>query len=158
MDRKLYSFIGWFIVFQLIAWFIGWSTQSSVAGWYQTLNKSPLTPPDVVFPIVWFCLYSMIALAGWLIWQGRDKQDSKVALRFYVAQLVLNWLWMPAFFYFQNVILGFYILVAVTCCTLATIVATQKQFRWSSWLLIPYFLWLVFACYLISYIWLYNAA
>ena len=36
--------------------------------WYNRLDKSPLTPPNYVFPVVWTALYSLMAIGGWRVW------------------------------------------------------------------------------------------
>ena len=38
--------------------------------WYETLNKPSWTPPNWLFPIAWTVLYTMIAIAGWKVWQN----------------------------------------------------------------------------------------
>src|SRR5919206_399403 len=56
------------------------------------------TPPNWAFGVVWSVLYTLIALAGWLVWLERRRADTRVALSCYVAQFVLNALWPPVFF------------------------------------------------------------
>lgn len=81
----------WILVFQAIGYFLGTITQANIATWYPTLHKSSLTPPAIVFPIVWSILYTMIAISGWSLWQHRQQPQAKTALGFYCAQIVLDW-------------------------------------------------------------------
>lgn len=156
MMKKMLSIMSWILVFQLIGFFIGYSTQDSVSTWYQSLNKSSLTPPGVIFPIAWSILYTMIALSGWSLWQQRKHPKAKIALGFYVAQMLLNWAWSPLFFNYHLIALSFYCLIAITLLTLITILLTKQHFKFSSLMLVPYFIWLLFASYLNGVIWVLN--
>ena len=146
----------WIVVFQVVGFFIGKMTDVNIATWYQTLNKSILTPPEIVFPIIWSLLYVMIALAGWSLWQNRNKSGAKLALFFYVIQVVMNWFWTPIFFKFHLIALGFFWIIAIALFTFITIMLTWRQFKFSACMLLPYLFWLIFASYLNWAIWVLN--
>lgn len=155
MTKKILRLIGWIFIFQLIGYILGHITQVNMA-WYQTLHKSNLTPPGFVFSIVWIILYVMIALAGWWLWQQRRKPNAKVVLLFYWAQMLMNWAWTPLFFYFHFISLSFYWIISITILTLITLIISKDKFKFSSMMLIPYFLWLLFAGYLNGVILMLN--
>jgi len=148
--------IVWILVFQIIGYFLGAISQVNSATWYQTLNKSSLTPPAIVFPIVWSILYAMIAISGWYLWQHRQQPQAKTALGFYSAQMVLNWAWSPLFFNFHLIAVSFYCIILIAFLTLITILRTKNNFKFSSIMLIPYFIWLIFAGYLNGVLWMLN--
>ena len=156
MLKKLTGIIGWIISFQLISFFLGHITQVDVATWYQTLHKSSLTPPGIVFPIVWSILYVMIALSGWSLWQHRKEPKAKMALVFYSIQMILNWSWSPLFFNFHLIGLSFCCIIFIALFTLITIFLTKKNYKLSSYMLIPYFTWTIFAGYLNGALWMLN--
>jgi benzodiazapine receptor len=156
MLKKLMGIIVWILVFQTIGYFLGTMSQVNSATWYQTLHKSSLTPPAIVFPIVWSILYAMIALSGWYLWQHRHHLKAKTALGFYSAQMVLNWAWSPLFFNFHLIAASFYCIILITLLTLITILLTKNNFKLSSMMLIPYFIWLIFASYLNGVLWMLN--
>ena len=156
MLKKMLAMFIWILVFQLIGYYIGSITQSNIDTWYLTLHKSSLTPQAIVFPIVWSILYAMIAISGWSLWQHRRKAGARTALKFYAAQMVLNWAWSPLFFNLHLISLSFYCIILITLLTLITILLTKKHFKLSSVLLIPYFIWLIFASYLNGAIWILN--
>ena len=156
MLKKSWSMLVWILVFQLIGYGIGAITQVDIATWYQTLHKSNLTPPAIVFPIVWSLLYIMIALSGWSLWQQRTKPKAKLALGFYSAQMVLNWAWSPLFFNFHLIALSFYCIILMILLTLITILLTKNHFKFSSFMLVPYLIWLIFAAYLNGVVWMLN--
>lgn len=156
MSIKVKGALVWIIVFQAIGYLLGRFTQDNVITWYSTLNKSSLTPPDIVFPIVWFILYCMLAVAGYLLWQHRHESKGRLALGFYFSQLLLNWAWTPLFFYFHWVGISLLCLVAIIILTLLTIFIARNTYRLSAILMVPYFIWLLFAGYLNAMVWILN--
>jgi benzodiazapine receptor len=156
MLKRLMAIICWILVFQLIGYVLGNITQANTVTWYQNLHKSSLTPPDIVFPIVWSILYAMISLSGWSLWENHKNRKAKIALGFYSAQMILNWAWSPLFFNFHLIALSFYCIISITLLTLITILLTKNHFKFSSIMLIPYFIWLIFASYLNGALWMLN--
>lgn len=158
MSIKVKGALLWIMVFQIIGYCLGMITQYDIVSWYPTLRKSTLTPPDIVFPIVWFILYCMLAVSGYVLWQYRHQPKAKLALVFYVLQILLNWAWAPLFFYFHWIGVSFFCITAIIILTLITILITCKTYKLSCVLLIPYFIWLLFAGYLNAVIWILNAS
>ena len=158
MPIKVKGALLWIVVFQLIGYYLGMITQHDIASWYPTLHKSTLTPPDIVFPIVWSILYCMLAVSGYALWQYRHQPKAKLALVFYGFQIILNWAWTPLFFYFHWIGVSFFCITAIIIFTLITIFLTRKTYKLSCALLIPYFIWLLFAGYLNAMIWILNAS
>ena len=156
MLKKLMGIIVWILIFQIIGYCLGAISQVNSATWYQTLHKSSLTPPAIVFPIVWSILYAIIAISGWYLWQHRQQPQAKTALGVYSAQMVLNWAWSPLFFNFHLIAVSFYCIILIALLTLITILLTKNNFKFSSIMLIPYFIWLIFASYLNGVLWMLN--
>jgi benzodiazapine receptor len=156
MLKKLLGMFIWILAFQLIGYFLGHITQANIDTWYGALDKSNLTPPAIVFPVVWSILYAMIALSGWSLWQQRQQPKAKIALGFFSAQMILNWSWSPLFFNFHLIALSFYCIILIALLTLITIFLTKNKFKLSSIMLVPYFIWLLFASYLNGVIWMLN--
>ena len=148
--------IVWILIFQIIGYCLGAISQVNSTTWYQTLHKSSLTPPAIVFPIVWSILYAIIAISGWYLWQHRQQPQAKTALGFYSAQMVLNWAWSPLFFNFHLIAVSFYCIILIALLALITILLTKNNFKFSSIMLIPYFIWLIFASYLNGVLWMLN--
>ena len=63
------------IIFCLIIGFISSMFQTeSMISWYPTLEKSVLTPPGFVFPIVWTLLYICIGISlAYILLQKPEK-------------------------------------------------------------------------------------
>ena len=69
--------------------------------WYPTLEKSSLTPPNAVFPLVWTLLYILTGLSMGLVLLADDRRKYKVLLLF-AFQLGLDSLWCYLFFICQS--------------------------------------------------------
>lgn len=148
--------MGWIIIFQLIGYGLGQITKMNLTTWYGALHKSSLTPPSIVFAIVWSILYTMIAISGYYLWEYRKHPKAKLAFGFYSAQMILNWAWTPLFFNFHLITVSFYCIILISLLTLITILLTRNNFKISSILLAPYFMWLLFAGYLNGVILMLN--
>lgn len=158
MPIKVRGALLWVVFFQLMGYCLGKITQQDILSWYPTLHKSILTPPDIVFPIVWFILYCMIAVSGYSLWQYRHQQKAQIALVFYGLQVLLNWSWTPLFFYFHWIGASLFCITMIIIFTLITIIITRNTYKLSCIMLIPYFIWLIFAGYLNAIIWILNAS
>ncbi len=67
-------------------------------GWYRLLRKSPLTPPDRTFSLVWPVLYGLGALSAWRVARTEDSPARSRALALWGTQLACNAAWTPLFF------------------------------------------------------------
>ena len=116
--------------------------------WYYSLNKSPLTPPAAVFPIAWTILYIMIALSLFFYIKDGLRQEKIIPLVIFITQIILNLLWTPVFFESHDIKLAFFIIIALIILVFVNIILFYKKSKTAAFLLIPYFLWLIFAAYL----------
>ena len=127
----------------------GQVTKTSCHGWYKTIHKSILTPPNLTFPIVWTVLYLMIAIALWrLLSAGTNKTRLKKALFYFGLQMLLNFLWTPVFFGLHSPWLGLIVIILLWISIGMTLITMYPQVKEGAFLLIPYFLWVSFALYL----------
>jgi len=154
---KYYGLLAvWIVSLLVISSMIGFFTNSTVDTWYTTLNRSPLTPPNYVFGIVWNILYAMIATSGWLIWTSKDFPQLQFIKKLYVSQLLLNWSWTPLFFGYQWVGVALVCLAIIVILVAMLIIKAYKKLTVAALLLLPYWRWLLFAGYLNFYIWQNN--
>lgn len=119
--------------------------------WYPFIIKSPLTPPGIVFVIVWSVLYLLMGISAGLVWKA-DKLYSWVLVLLFIVQLVLNLMWSFCFFYMQSPLLGFAVLAVLFLFVLLYVIGCYGQNKWASIINIPYLLWLLFAGYLNLYV------
>lgn len=146
----------WVIGFQAVSSSIGMLTSSNIDGWYKGLEKSALTPPDIVFPIVWTALYVMVALAGWLIFRNSDGGRGHSAKIFYALYVFLNWGWSFVFFEFHFICAGFFWILAVNVANIGVIYKSWTFSRAAAFLMLPPLIWTSFAAYLNYAIWVLN--
>ncbi len=124
--------------------------------WYAALDKPAWTPPGWVFGPAWTLLYTMMAVAAWLVWLRGGFGARRVELTAYLVQWFLNALWTPLFFGLQ---LPGWALVDIVLLWLAaalTMILFFRARRLAGWLLVPYLLWLGFATALNAAIWQMN--
>lgn len=146
-----------FILLCLIVEIVGnYWTKETVSTWYPTLTKPSWTPPDWIFGPVWTCLYIMIAISGWLIYQAEYSPKRTVALILYGSQLALNFIWSFLFFSLRNPALGLIDIILLCTLILLTIIKAWPVSRLASLLLIPYLAWVTYATTLNMGIWLLN--
>lgn len=117
---------------------------------YNTLTKPPLSPPGVLFPIVWTILFILMVISVYLV-----KED-KEAVRYYFIQLIVNALWTPIFFGLKAYLLSFIWLIILIVLVVIMLDKFKEINKTSVYLNIPYLIWLVFALYLNAGIFLLN--
>jgi translocator protein len=100
---------------------------------------------------VWTVLYTSMAVAAWLVWRTPPSAQRASALRAYAVQLALNAVWSPAFFGLGSMIgapglwIALVIIVALNFAILATIFRFADVNLVATWLLVPYWIWALFA-------------
>lgn len=130
-------------------------TNSSIEGWYQTLNKPSWNPPGWLFGPVWILLYFLMGIACYLLWKSNSPLKKKL-LTLYAVQLLLNGLWSPAFFGMESLLLGLSIIVPLWILIVTCVLEFRKANSTASTLMIPYLLWVTFATTLNTAIWWLN--
>ncbi|MBM3455025.1 MAG: tryptophan-rich sensory protein [Bacteroidetes bacterium] len=123
--------------------------------WYLSLKKSPFTPPSWVFPIVWTILYAFIIVSGIIFLMNRGKIRS-YGFFYYCVAWILNLAWSPFFFKWARPDLSFVIVVAMLIFIALNVREFYAISKLSSYLLIPYLVWVSFATYLNGYIVVFN--
>jgi benzodiazapine receptor len=135
----------------------GWATFQSVQTWYLTINKPSFNPPSWLFGPVWSVLYTLMAIAFWLVWKTKDMPSKTFAMQLFLIQLALNLLWSFLFFYFKTPFWAFLEIILMWTTILFTIIYFYKINPWSAYILIPYLLWVGFATILNGSIWILNS-
>ena len=113
---------------------------------YNDLIKPTLSPPGIVFPIVWTIIYLLIGISYTLLKEKREV--TKETKQLYYTQLVFNYLWTFIFFVFRLRLLSVLWIIILDVLVIVMTYQFYKQNKLSGILLIPYILWLIFATYL----------
>ncbi|GGG66656.1 TspO/MBR family protein [Edaphobacter dinghuensis] len=109
------------------------------------LRKHGFAPANHLLVPAWIVLYSCMALAAWLIWRRPESRLRSRALALFSIQLILNFMWMMDFFYYQVVGPSLFILLVLWATVLLTTVLFWRLRHLTAYLLAPYLAWLAFA-------------
>jgi tryptophan-rich sensory protein len=132
-------------------------TYGSLDTWYVGLEQPALTPPNWLFPPVWFTLFSLAGLGAWLVSRSDATRRAKgLAFAAFGLQLALNVGWTVTFFGANGIGPGLVLVVALWVAVLANAVANARVDRRAGLALVPYLLWVGFAAYLNYEFWRLN--
>lgn len=116
--------------------------------WYSELVKPAFTPPAQIFVSAWTILYILMFISFLTYIFKPSVLNKKLGYMYFFIQLFLNLIWSPVFFYFKNIGLALLILILLDLFVILTIKHFYNILSISGMLLIPYFLWIIFATYL----------
>ncbi len=124
------------------------------AGFYRALVRPSWAPPGWLFGPVWVTLYTLMGVAGWLVWRtGRGRRRP---LGWFAIQLILNAAWTPVFFGLHSLGGGLVVIVLLELAILGTIRAFARRSPVAAALLVPYAAWTGFAGVLNAVLWAAN--
>lgn len=126
---------------------------------YEELATPPLSPPSILFPIVWTVLYVLMGVSAALIYntpvpEGSNQKEK--ALFTYALSLFVNFSWSLFFFGERAFLFSFFWLLLLWVLVLKTILQYREINPTAALLQIPYLLWITFAGYLNLGIYLLN--
>ncbi len=130
------------------------TSQGVSSDWYAELNKAPWTPPGWMFGMAWTTI--MICFAFYMSFLWPKVTDKIVLIVLFIVQWVLNVCWNPAFFYFHHIQFGLGIIVLLTFIVGYFLVTYWPVLKIKSFLIVPYFIWLLVATSLNGYIAMAN--
>ena len=134
----------------------GWLTREGTKLYNETVTQPPLSPPSIVFPIVWAILFALMGISAARIYLCPPSAIRTKSLRIYSLQLAFNFFWSIIFFNLQNFSLAFFWLLALWALIIWMILSFKKIDRTAAWLQVPYLLWVTFAAYLNFGVWMLN--
>lgn len=112
---------------------------------YGMLSRPEWAPPSTVFGPVWTALYTLMAIAAWLVWRERKVVDVRMPLGLFVVQLALNSLWSWLFFAWQRGDVARLEIVVLLIAIALTIVTFWRVRPLAAVLLLPYIAWVAYA-------------
>lgn len=134
----------------LLLGFMSGQLAGSAAGhpWLGSLEKPAFYPPAVVFPVVWTVLYVMMGVALAMVVAARGARGRRAAVLAFILQMVLNLAWSPLFFGAHQLTLSLALLFLLSLAVLLTIMLFARVRGAAALLMLPYFIWVLFAVYL----------
>ena len=150
------NYVFWIVITEAVGFVSGLLTRQGTEIYKNTITKPPLSPPAIVFPIVWAILYALMGFCAARVSLTPPSKDRRCAIYFYIAQLAFNFFWSIIFFNLQAFLFAFFWLVALWILIFLTIRAFRKVDELAGNLMIPYLIWVSFAGYLNLGVWLLN--
>lgn len=152
---QVVGLVGWLVLCFLAA-AIGSLGSMDAPSFYGQLQQPQWAPPPSVFGPVWSLLYTLMAIAAWLVWREGGFKAQRLALGVFLAQLALNALWSWTFFAWQLGAVSLANIVVLLALIGVTIALFWRVQRWAAALLVPYLLWVGFATALNFTLWRMN--
>jgi tryptophan-rich sensory protein len=149
--------VGWILLAQAAGVLGSVFTYSTLDTWYIGLEQPALTPPNWLFPPVWFVLFSLAGVGAWLVSRSDARPRAKrVAFAAFGLQLLLNVVWTVTFFGANGIAPGLVAIVALWLAVLVNVVANGRVDWRAGAALVPSLLWVGFATYLNYEFWRLN--
>ncbi|MFL0503377.1 TspO/MBR family protein [Kocuria rhizophila] len=121
---------------------LGGLASSNAQEVYGNLELPFFAPPAWLFGPAWAVFYTLIAVAGWLVFRARGFS---FPLYLWAAQLVLNALWTPLFFGAELYWLAFVDIATLWVAVVWCVAVFWKVNRLAAGLMVPYLGWVTFA-------------
>jgi tryptophan-rich sensory protein len=153
---RWFAFFFWFALCFAVAGIGGRWTTAEIAGWYRTLNRPTIAPPNWLFGPVWTVLYGLMAFAAWRVWLAAPSPARNLALALFLAQLALNLAWTWIFFRQHAVGAALIEVIALWAAIAVTMLAFRRVEPRAGWLMAPYLAWVTFASVLNAAFWRLN--
>lgn len=151
---KVYAL--WIALAEAVGALSGWLTRDGMEIYKAELVKPPLSPPGIVFPIVWALLFAAMGAGAARVFMAPDSPGRKRGLRLFLIQLAFNFFWSIIFFNLRSFGLAFVWLVILWLLILWMTLTYREVDRYAAWLQVPYLLWVAFAGYLNLGVWMLN--
>lgn len=136
----------------IIGGVIGLIISSSID--YNSLQKPPLSPTSILFPIVWTILYLLMGISYGII-DSKSLIEPKTKI-IYSLQLFVNATWSLIFFTLKRRLFAFIWIIILDVLVIVMIIDFFKKNKTAGLLQIPYLLWIIFASYLNLGVYLLN--
>ena len=146
----------WLFVCFAVAGVSGSWTASEVPGWYKTLVRPSIAPPNWVFAPVWTMLYALMAVAAWRVWLEAPSPLRNWGLVLFALQLALNFAWSLLFFKMHALGAALAEVAVLWLAIGATTLVFARVSPMAAWLMAPYLAWVSFASILNGAFWRLN--
>mgnify|MGYP002624580743 CR=1 FL=1 len=154
--RKWIPYAAFILVSEAVGGLSAWLTRDGMELYRTAIVKPPLSPPGIVFPIVWGVLYLLMGIGAARIYKTPPGRDRTQCLILFFVQLGFNFLWSLLFFNLEAFGFAFVWLAALWALIIWMTLSFRELDRPAAWMQLPYILWVLFAGYLNYGVWLLN--
>ena len=156
ISEKWKNYGYWILFAEAAGALSGWLSREGAQAFSETAAQPPLSPPAILFPIVWTVLYLLMGIGAARVSQTVPSSERSKGLNLFVFQLVVNFFWSLIFFNLQAFGFAFFWLLLLWMLILTMTLTFRKIDLLAAKLQIPYLLWLTFAAYLNAGVWYLN--
>ena len=156
MNKKRNTYLFWILLTEAVGLLSGLLSRTGTLDFSQSASQPPLSPPAILFPIVWTVLYALMGFGAARIRLSPPSPEGKRGINLFITQLIVNFFWSLIFFNAQAYGFAFLWLLLLWGLVLWMILTWRKIDPLAAKLQIPYLLWLTFAAYLNFGVWLLN--
>lgn len=137
---------------------LGGLASIEASSFYELLRQPAWAPPSWLFGPAWTLLYTMMAVAAWLLWRRGPWRVMAVPLGLYLLHLPVNALWSWTFFVGRSGLWATLHILVLLAMILALVVLSWSRRRAAALLLMPYLAWVSYATMLCVVLWWLNPA
>ena len=98
MKRNLKTYLFWILLSLGVGALSGFLSREGTELYSAVIEKPPLSPPAILFPVVWSILYVLMGISASRIYLSPDSPSRLHGLNLFIIQLVVNFFWSLIFF------------------------------------------------------------
>ena len=154
--QKIKIYTIWILISEAVGALSAFLTRNNMDIYSTSIIQPPLSPPAILFPIVWGILYALMGFSAARIYLSAPSAERSRGINLFITQLVINFFWSLIFFNAQAFGFAFIWLLLLWFLVLLMILTFRKTDPLAAYLQIPYLIWLTFAAYLNAAVWYLN--
>lgn len=150
------TYLFWIGLAETVGLLSGLLSRTATASFGASALQSPLSPPAIVFPIVWTILYALMGIGAARIRLAPASTQRSRSMNLFITQLIVIFFWSLIFFNAGAYGFALIWLLLLWALVLWMILSFRKTDPLAALLQVPYLLWLTFAAYLNYAVWSLN--
>ena len=154
--KPVWTYAFWILITEAVGALSAWLTRDGMELYKAQVVKPPLSPPAMVFPIVWVILYALMGIGMARVVLSARSDERTDAIQVYLLQLAVNFTWSIFFFRLQTYGGALIVLLILLALIIWMILRFRRVEKPAAYLQIPYVLWVCFAAYLNAGVWILN--
>lgn len=156
MKKQWIRYLFWIALCEAVGGLSALLTKDGMKFYMESVQKPHISPPPILFPIVWSILFALMGIGMTRIRLAPASTDRNRAQNVFIAQLIVNFFWTLLFFNVRVFSFAFIWILLLWLLILLMIVYFRRVDRTAAYLQIPYLLWVSFAAYLNFLVWQLN--
>ncbi len=129
----------------VILGFVSGLLSGDPGSYYYSLSLPPFAPPSWIFGPMWTVLYILMGIALYFLLQVDQRKLKQKLITLFIIQFICNFIWSALFFNLQSNFIAAIDITALVIILTILLYHLWLNVRLVMWLLIPYYLWVLFA-------------